>query len=184
MLSVNELQGTLLKAGRGAGLPLGLSEDLSMAAPDIAIGDTNDIIVQIVHCLAMPFDPATADLSGQGVVMGPGNLLLTLPSALDLVTTDNGPVVVNDAPQALANALIAGRERVEGKALWADWIGPSKLILHGWKSDRYTPPQQPERVAINQAHWTALQTYVAKTFVPQSNASRLAGAGAGLTDND
>ncbi len=184
MFSVNELQGALLKAGRGAGLPLGLAEDLAFCAPDIALAETDAILTEVVACMNSPFDPATADLSGQGVVMGQGNLLLTMPSALDLVSAGNGPVILDGVSKDLANALIAGRERIEGKALWFDWIGPTKVILHGRKSEAYTPPSQPERVAVDPIHWTALLAFAANTYVPESEESRLAGAGAGLTDND
>ncbi len=184
MLSVNELQGALLKAGRGAGLPLGLAEDLAFCAPDIALGDTDTILSEVLTCLAQPFDPATADLSGQGTVMGTGNPLMTLPSALDLLSAGNGPIMLNDVPNALANALIAGRQRIERRALWADWIEPGKLILHGWKSGHFSAPSQPERVSVAPALLTGLQDFAANTYVPESEASRLAGAGAGLTDND
>ncbi|HAJ83567.1 MAG TPA: DUF3726 domain-containing protein, partial [Rhodobacteraceae bacterium] len=32
--------------------------------------------------------------------------------------------------------------------------------------------------------WQQLETYAALTYVPETDASRLVGAGAGLTDND
>ena len=37
---------------------------------------------------------------------------------------------------------------------------------------------------VNEQVWDQLSNFAAKTLVPESDASRLAGAGAGLTDND
>ena len=37
---------------------------------------------------------------------------------------------------------------------------------------------------VNEQVWDQLSDFAAKTLVPESDASRLAGAGAGLTDND
>lgn len=184
ILSVNELQGTLLKAARGTGLPLGLAEDLAFSAADIATRDTDQIVSEVLTCLSQAFHPATADLSAQGVIMGQGNLLVGMPSALDLVSAGNGPVLLDGVPKALTEALIAGRERFESRALWYDWVGPSKIILHAWKHDSFTAPMQPERVEVDPQHWADLQSLAAKTYVPESEASRIAGAGAGLTDND
>lgn len=42
----------------------------------------------------------------------------------------------------------------------------------------------PQRVALNAASWQALEDLAARTYVPASAASRAAGAGAGLSDND
>lgn len=41
-----------------------------------------------------------------------------------------------------------------------------------------------EAAAVGDATWQALQKLAARTYVPASDRSRLAGAGAGLTDND
>jgi hypothetical protein len=39
-------------------------------------------------------------------------------------------------------------------------------------------------VAVSAQYWRFLDPYVERTYVPESEASRLKGAGAGLTDND
>ena len=42
----------------------------------------------------------------------------------------------------------------------------------------------PQRVSLNADSWEALDLLVARTYVPASAASRAAGAGSGLSDND
>jgi hypothetical protein len=42
----------------------------------------------------------------------------------------------------------------------------------------------PARVDVDDATWSAFEALAANTYVPRSDASRLAGAGAGLSDND
>lgn len=46
------------------------------------------------------------------------------------------------------------------------------------------PPPLPERIELDDATLTALRDLGRRTEVPASDASRLSGAGAGLTDND
>ncbi len=50
--------------------------------------------------------------------------------------------------------------------------------------DVLTPVELPSRVNVPQPLTDLMQELAAKTYVPESEASRLSGAGAGLTDND
>jgi hypothetical protein len=50
---------------------------------------------------------------------------------------------------------------------------------------RIGPACEPrDGIEVDAAAWDILQTWAARTYVPESQQSRLAGAGAGLTDND
>jgi hypothetical protein len=40
------------------------------------------------------------------------------------------------------------------------------------------------RAVVDEAHWNALEAFAARTYVPASELSRVAGAGAGGADND
>ena len=46
------------------------------------------------------------------------------------------------------------------------------------------PMLKPARCEVASDEWQQLETYAALTYVPETDASRLVGAGAGLTDND
>jgi len=46
------------------------------------------------------------------------------------------------------------------------------------------PMLKPARCEVAPDEWQQLETYAALTYVPETDASRLVGAGAGLTDND
>ena len=46
------------------------------------------------------------------------------------------------------------------------------------------PAQKSGRCKVDPDDWRRLGVYAALTYVPETDASRLAGAGAGLTDND
>ena len=46
------------------------------------------------------------------------------------------------------------------------------------------PVPVPSRCDVDPMDWQVLGKYAALTYVPETDASRLAGAGAGLTDND
>ena len=52
---------------------------------------------------------------------------------------------------------------------------PAEDATHRW---------QPGAVDIADEIWEALSAFAHRTYVPASEASRLKGAGAGLTDND
>ena len=46
------------------------------------------------------------------------------------------------------------------------------------------PPKATSRAQVPRVVWDRLSTYAQRTYAPATNASRLAGAGAGLSDND
>ncbi len=56
-----------------------------------------------------------------------------------------------------------------------DKCEPAEEVTHRW---------QPGAVDIADEIWEALSAFAHRTYVPASEASRLKGAGAGLTDND
>jgi hypothetical protein len=52
------------------------------------------------------------------------------------------------------------------------------------RTERLRRPEPPQGIVADPAAWAALETWAARTYVPASRHSRLAGAGAGLSDND
>jgi hypothetical protein len=146
MRSANEIAGMVLKAARGAGMPLGCAEDLSRAAPDLA---ARGALVMVPKLLKLDFDAPT--LAGKSISGG-------------------HPV---QAIVAWRDLCAAGLDVRLATEVSPDLLGAMQTM---------TPQTGPFDVAPE--IWGQLNAYAERTFVPETDASRLAGAGAGLTDND
>ena len=156
--SLNEIEGMIHKAARGAGLPLGHADELAAAGVRLVAegGDPGEITVAL--------DKAT------GVAM-------TGPAAIDAVLATGEPVTLADvdSPHLLV-AMVAAREvavtaRIESTGVVLE---PGETVV--------LPLDGP--VDVDAAHWARWSELAARTYVPASEASRESGAGAGLTDND
>ncbi len=158
--AANELWGTAQKAARGAGFPVAQTQLFAAALlRHIAAGRPEDQIAQaLIHTDESP--------------------ILTLPALLD-------------------GALIEGRATLQG-SLTPD-LALSYAETHAWQTQvvragralhlicdgtRAAPRPLPERLHISDRLWAHLGQLAAKTYVPATAASRLSGAGAGLSDND
>lgn len=141
--SVNEIQGLVLKAARGAGVPLGIAEDLWAAVPFIlktkALGDVVDVLEEA----------SFAPLQGAA-------------SALDLRQCGQDVPAPSGVSPALYTALAAAR---------------------GVLPECEMKPASGAQDVSGQV-WGRLNALAKRTYVPSSEESRAAGAGAGLTDND
>ena len=159
--SVNEVTGLAVKAARGAGAPPAQAAQFGAAA--------------VVHLCA-------------------GRDVQTLDAALDAVPA--GPIM--EYPLALARIAEAQKEGIAKGAFEVDTAGlaqsyvealpcqASLTIDHVLHLDLNRPAERRQLPRIElpdeiYARWSAL---AAKLLVPESDASRISGAGAGLTDND
>jgi hypothetical protein len=52
------------------------------------------------------------------------------------------------------------------------------------RKDTVTPPARQPGRAVDAKAWNRLSAFAHRTFAPATEASRIAGAGASLTDND
>ena len=158
--SANEIEGLVLKAARGGKIACGLGEDLAAA---------------------------TAFLDLDGLTECPcsdGGPITTLPSAIDLVIAGQGPQAVS-GDHALIEAYIAAIETQIGQTLiW-------QRTATGGVIERLDPavPEHHQplgRRTIREDLLAHLKDMGQKMLVPETDASRAAGAGAGagLTDND
>ncbi|SMX33838.1 hypothetical protein OCA8868_01031 [Octadecabacter ascidiaceicola] len=156
--SANEIEGLVLKAARGGGLPLGLAEDLAMATAYLDLD-------KLSTC------PCSS-----------GNAGLEIPQALDAIAAGTGPKTV-EADLALIEAYVANAEVHSCKTLV--WEATSNgAIFHRFEDD--TPDEHTPlgRRTVSQELLTHLHDLAVKTHVPETESSRAGGAGAGLTDND
>lgn len=157
--SANEIETLVLKAARGGGLALGLAEDLAAAAAYLDLDD-------LTTCPCTGDRPAAHQIS----------------TALDLVAAGAGPQVVV-ADRALIIAYVTAfeaqmRQRVEWSAQ------DNGAVFHAVVPATSTSPKRSGRRNISTGSATHLADMAAKLLVPETDASRRAGAGAGLTDND
>lgn len=172
MLSLNEVGGAILKAGRGAGIPLGQAEDLARVGSYlIGIGGAAGVIT---NALTEAVIPATVDWQDDRVVVTAGSGALVAPVICDAFRMGYDCATFTD-PQH--KALIGAALAADGVAL--TWDG-----LTVRRSDTEVLKAKTGPVTVPQDDWDIWQGLAAKTYVPETEASRLAGAGAGLTDND
>ena len=171
MLSVNEVASTALKAARGAGLPQGQAEDLARVAAYL-VGIRGDVAV-ITAALQEPMRAVQATWDGNHLTIS-GSAAMIAPVICDAFRMGSARVTFADLRHS---PYIAAALAADGVPLWYE----GRSIRRG---DSEVLPVKPGPVAVPQADWDIWLALAAKTYVPDSAASRLAGAGAGLTDND
>ncbi len=199
--SVNEITGEYRKALTGAGYPLGIAQDGAMAAACLQLAglDSAAAIAEALPASAsdplsqtLPLLPSLYEcvLAGEGemsleavdvplLAIGMGihlagqhecafNIAL---GGLHLVATSSG--IVGDT--------VADNVSLDTASLrLAVSLATDSAAADAVKIQRATE----EGVEINEAHWPLINCWAHETYVPASEQSRLAGAGAGLNDND
>lgn len=176
--SINEICGMVLKAARGAGVPLGHCEDLAKAASYIAATDPAALDV-IADILAVQSHQPSVILQGDALRIQGGSAALAGPMAVDAIRAGVREVTIADAR---AHVVVFAFFAVQGIAT-SHRFDDADLIVS--KSDQAAPAIPFVRpVFVSDQLWQVFNDYAAKTYVPATEASRIAGAGAGLTDND
>ncbi len=160
-VSRSEFEAVVRKAARGADWPPALAEDLSRAAGALAVDGE--------HGGALALAMIESDQRSE---------LVKCISALELAIGGASDNVAN-VPKDLLKActLSIGAEHRIG----------FEVIQNGDLSEiRIVPFHDAPvfEITVSETTWRSLQAFAAKSYVPASAASRLAGAGAGLTDND
>lgn len=198
IVSLNEVESIALKAARGAGYSWGMAEEAGQAARWLAerrqpwgaalvalFDDRRGGVCPIALGTRLS-DDAEAVIGPQTTVLGTiVEPLLLLPFLQPAARSQGTPLVLSaetfsvragDREVALqvrdAQALSGQRACALARA-----TGPTPVTMH---------PLIPLRggVALDDRLWHRLQTFAARTYVPDSATSRLKGAGAGLVDTD
>lgn len=160
-VSRSEFEATVRKAARGAGWPAALAEDLSRAAGALA---------------------ATGGAGGElGLSIVEGDLrdiLAATITAFELSLGGGASTVAGASGDLLEGcSLSLGAEH--GVGFEVDTADNIATISAGPEN-----PIEIVEIFVAPDVWGRLQALAHKSYVPASEASRLAGAGAGLTDND
>ena len=157
--SGNEIEGMILRAARGGGVPAGLAEDMAAAAAHLDLS-------------ALTTCPCTGDPAP----------VLAIPRAIDLTVAGQGPQSVL-AEWALVDAYVKATEAALGVTLHWRW-SDGEAVIEGADHARPAEYSPLGRRDLPDSLARHLADMVARTYVPETDASRSAGAGAGLTDND
>ncbi|MEM8693621.1 MAG: DUF3726 domain-containing protein [Pseudomonadota bacterium] len=191
--TLSEIQATCTKAARGAGCPWGLAEEAGLAARVLeahglpGISTVADLFKTPRSCACDGKAPgrscglakmaAVSDAPPQDVtVLGPvaGPLLLIAPGLMDdthvwhvdwlsgsVQTTTDGVAIKGAPPPTVAERLTIAR------------TGLTRTAKPVWQSRN-----------VDAIAWTKLEALAARTYVPDTDASRLSGAGPADTDKD
>ena len=175
-----EAYALVVKAARGAGLPLGHCEDLARAMT-IAPAPVWDVLPD---ALSGEFSATLANELDGRLVYDTSRIAMDGPAAIDAALGGQEVYLgCLDVPLILVMLCHVAEEATEqGFEYIFDEDGGVLLRMSGGKPDGaqmpLTRPDIPENVL------GFLNILAAKTYVPESEASRVSGAGAGLTDND
>jgi hypothetical protein len=210
-VSIGEVQSTVLKATRGSYMSWGMAEEAGRAVAWLetrqlpaseaaaALVEEND---SIPMARLSPVDPTASSIKGEGrlcpVLTGAALSDANPTSALEILAVAHPLLLVSFVAQ------IGEGQSKDFRVSWAEVeivCGVNGLTVKGersallkkhasavkikYSSDKASAIEERQlRAEVNDNAWELLERYAHRTYVPASEASRLAGAGAGLTDND
>ena len=176
-----ELQALLLKAGLGGGLPLGHAQDLSALASELA--SDPQLLAMATAALEGPHHPTSLEGTDEHVVLEKVRVLMAGPVLIDSLVAGAKRAVLHDIdwPLLLWPMLVKARD-IYGLNFVFETASRGTVTITVDNKDGLDPigPPQPIPVEVIQR----LESFAARTYVPASEASRRAGAGASLSDND
>ena len=183
--SLGEIRALVVKAARGAGHPWGVADEVGLA-------------VDWLEQCGLPGAEAAAQWLQPQTGACPVTLGLTIADSgdLDQLPSDGAvampllllPFLGRAAPERAALSLKIGAQAV---LVWSDGTDldgplPTSAVVSfagmAEKADQHPGVFRVQNIAA--ANLTTLNDFAARTYAPATEASRLLGAGAGLTDND
>ena len=167
-VSSNELQMAVLKACRGIGLPIAQAQDVAAA-----VAASPQAIPDFLKYLNQPLQKADFDFTN-GLEVKNANILQDFAVCADAAIFGTSSVVIRDINKCELTLALAKHRGVVVKTQSKDLS-----ISEGIASELAF-----ERCNVDTKDWTAIGQYAALTYVPETDQSRLDGAGAGLNDND
>ena len=209
ILSLNEIETTILKTARGAGMEWGLAEEAANAARWFAAAGA---IPEMVFLHIFEAAPWRADIVFEAGTFRPGDPRASLcPIRVGACLSDLADILPLRVERVLAPLLLLPFAARLGQPVALSWNG-LKLGLpdpnlatrlgdsHASFDDRAdlvevtgsgsvatgSSPTSPRDggAHVDGTAWQKLQTFAARTYVPASERSRLMGAGAGRIDNE
>ena len=167
-VSSNELQNTVLKACRGVGLPIAQAQEVAAA-----VAASPQAIPDLLRHLNDPLKKADFDFAN-GLKVKNTSILRDFSVCADAELYGTFPVIIHDIDKC---ELITALAKYRGVTVN---IKSNDLSISAGTMSQLSF----ERCNLNIEEWTAIGKYAALTYVPETDQSRLDGAGAGLSDND
>lgn len=172
MRALNEVAAITRKAAIGAGIPPAQAQDLAQTA--VFMAGRGEDMGPVLAALAEPDVAIDVAWGGTRLIIKAGTAAMTAPMVKDGFCMGLTKVRLFDpAHAALTCAMLAEAGiKVACQNCVLDYMG------------RTTPEHPLGPVDVPDQVWAVLAEYAARTYVPETEASRNSGAGAGLTDND
>jgi hypothetical protein len=213
IVSLNEIESTVLKACRGAGLSWGLAEEAGQAARWLAARRIawEASLVRLLTDRDGVSAPVLVETEIRPSLAGTAVCSIQAGAAVSDLIGWRGKMIVHDLLEPLWLLPFAARHAEGATLIEMTWVGGSVRLVSGDICDGSEitvldarqiahltvallpsdPRQQPLRaqqqsngMTVDDASWAELGRLAHRTYVPASMQSRLAGAGAGLLDND
>lgn len=171
-VSFNELDARLKKAAKGSGLPWGLAEEFAKSLLWLA---QSGVVLEawVAEFLS---DTRATDLLGEWSYQ------------LDLRTSPTEGADLSDAQYWVWLGFVGRFAKSEGgEVVLSDLrLGPQGLVFNPGvvKNRGRVQGLSNLRAEVAEEVWMQLENLEFKTYAPDSEISRLKGAGAGVTDND
>lgn len=169
----------VVKAARGANVPIGQAEDLAfamIAAPDMAW-------LEIQAALSDPLDVRPPE-DGEQLVYSEARAVIDGPSAIDAAGMGQEVYLGSlDAPLILV-MLCQMAEKATASSFEYVFDEEGGMLLRLSSAMAEKREETAGHIEIPDQVWGFLNILAVKTYVPESDASRVSGAGAGLLDND
>jgi hypothetical protein len=167
-VSSNELQMAALKACRGIGLPIAQAQEVAAA-----VAASPKAIPVFLKYLSEPLQRADFDFTN-GVEIKNANILRDFAVCADAAISGAPSVVIQDIEKCELIIALA-----KHRGVMVNTQSNNLSISKGIASELLV-----ERCDIDANDWKVIVQYAALTYVPETDQSRLDGAGAGLSDND
>lgn len=208
IVSLNEVESLTLKACRGAGMSWGMAEEAAQAARWLAsrgyAWERSLVALLARRGEISPPRVSAHDMrpAAEGTALCPihaGAAMADLLRAGESLTLRNAlepmwlaPFAHRRAGQIHTATLTWGDGEMEAGAAAAlllsadrlDWIRVELSAAHSLAAVADPAGGRSSGTPIDPSAWAALEAWAARTYVAASLQSRLAGAGAGLSDND
>lgn len=209
IVSESELLAAARKAATGAGCPAGIADEISRATVWLCRHGLDGVGAALAGLQDADAAPPRL-LPGHQIAFGDARAAMHGPSAIDLLVAGAAPdgITMHDLDSALLLVGLTGvaatahaqefvlqdragnRTRVSSSGPSGDLhLDPMEVRVHGAAPQDSRPVGERESARLTSLNvddqlWSCLNTYAARTYVPATEQSRIAGAGAGLTDND
>lgn len=208
-LTFYEVEATMRKAGIGSGLPIGIAEDFGRAVRWLVCHDLPGV-EEALKSIASDEVKIEFQRKKEGVVVFPNaKVSVCGPSAIDILIGEKtcNAVHLVDADTAIlfigfvatvgayhnlafeltfSNGTTASVFRGQLKTNGPLPSSRCSIIASCYKSEehRTSATTQKNELEVDNEIWQQAELLAAKTYVPESHASRTSGAGARINDNE